>query len=86
MRLAVAAQLLAVAALSLPAAASAKSTTGKPLVSTGPVTHVRGTTGTLTGSINPHGEGDHLLLPVRPDDDLRLADPDRLAAGGATRR
>lgn len=56
MRLAVAAQLLAVAALSLPAAASAKSTTGKPLVSTGPVTHVRGTTGTLTGSINPHGE------------------------------
>jgi hypothetical protein len=51
--------ILASAALALPLAsqAAAKTTkpTGRPLVLTGGVTQVRGTSGLLGGSVNPHG-------------------------------
>lgn len=63
-RLAASAQLLAVTALILPVSAAALGEASKPLgnpigppkPSTGGVSHVHGSTATLDGSVNPHGE------------------------------
>ena len=78
-----AAVLVLAGVLALPLAA-ASTDRGRPQVSTGGVSHVRGTSAELGGSVDPHGLETSYYFPLRPDGTVRPSRPRRRRSRRAT--